>query len=161
MRSFDALNMKPILPSRIGGTRWLPHLQRAMNAFTKGFKAIIMQLENSSHDNPKAEGLAKLAEWWSCGFYSSVINGIVEDSFLSIGSSEFSTGDIVQDTRHIEKVNMKTKADVSVAMERHLYIRELPPLTGNVRKHRVTRKRINSSEKKYNLLRWEKEKMPF
>ena len=61
MRSFDALNIKSILPSRIGGTRWLPHLQRAMNAFTKGFKAIIMQLENSSHDNPKAEGLAKLA----------------------------------------------------------------------------------------------------
>ena len=30
-RSFKALKMNQILPSRVGGTRWLPHVQRAIN----------------------------------------------------------------------------------------------------------------------------------
>jgi hypothetical protein len=49
-----------ILPSRVGGTRWLPHVQRAINAFVKRYKAIKMQLVTASHQNPKAEGLAVL-----------------------------------------------------------------------------------------------------
>ncbi|XP_069106893.1 zinc finger protein 862-like [Argopecten irradians] len=60
-RAFEALGMTVILPSRVGGTRWLPHLQRAISAFIKGFRAFVFQLETSSHENPKAEGLAKLA----------------------------------------------------------------------------------------------------
>jgi hypothetical protein len=59
-RSFTALKMNPILPSRVGGTRWLPHVQRAINAFVKRYKAIKMQLVTASHQNPKAEGLAVL-----------------------------------------------------------------------------------------------------
>ena len=30
-RSFKALKMNQILPSRVGGTRWLPHVQRGIN----------------------------------------------------------------------------------------------------------------------------------
>lgn len=59
-RSFKALKMNQILPSRVGGTRWLPHVERAISAFVKGYKPIKMQLETASHQNSKAEGLAVL-----------------------------------------------------------------------------------------------------
>lgn len=52
--------MNQILPSRVGGTRWLPHVERAISAFVKGYKRIKMQLETASHQNSKAEGLAVL-----------------------------------------------------------------------------------------------------
>lgn len=61
VRSFESLEMKPILPTRIGGTRWLPHVERALKVFFKGYRAFCYHLQNSSHENSKAEGLAKLA----------------------------------------------------------------------------------------------------
>jgi hypothetical protein len=60
-RTFNSLEMKPIMPTRIGGTRWLPHVERAIKVFMKGYKAFCFHLQNSSHENAKAEGLAKLA----------------------------------------------------------------------------------------------------
>ncbi|KAK3083616.1 hypothetical protein FSP39_000304 [Pinctada imbricata] len=61
-RSFAALNQKQILPTRVGGTRWLPHVSKALYTFFKGYSAIRQQLENASHANPKAEGLVKLMQ---------------------------------------------------------------------------------------------------
>ena len=61
MATFALNGMKSILPTRIGGTRWLPHTNRAVHAFIKGYKAFVYQLQNASHNNPKAEGFAKLA----------------------------------------------------------------------------------------------------
>lgn len=60
-RSFDAVGVKRVLPSRVGGTRWLPHLHRAITAFCKGYRAIRAHLETASHGNAKAEGLVKIA----------------------------------------------------------------------------------------------------
>ena len=62
--TFDATETTPILPTRVGGTRWVPHLLRAVQAFFKGYKAIVSQLSSASQPpvrNSKAEGLAKLA----------------------------------------------------------------------------------------------------
>ncbi|XP_053393195.1 E3 SUMO-protein ligase KIAA1586-like [Mercenaria mercenaria] len=59
--AFTTMEIKQVLPTRIGGTRWLPHMERAINAFLGGYRAIRAQLETGSHNNPKAEGLAKLA----------------------------------------------------------------------------------------------------
>ena len=59
--SYESLNLTVILPTRVGGTRWLPRVQRSITAFFKGYRAIRQQLESSSHTNPKAEGYAKLA----------------------------------------------------------------------------------------------------
>lgn len=70
-RSLKSLKMNQILPSRVGGTRWLPQVQRAINAFVKGYKAIKMQLETASHQNPKAEGLAVLM--WNGGIISYML----------------------------------------------------------------------------------------
>ncbi|XP_076079341.1 zinc finger protein 862-like [Mytilus galloprovincialis] len=59
-KTFKLLAMSRIMPTRIGGTRWLPHMQRAIGSFIKGYTAIKTQLETASHDNAKAEGLAKI-----------------------------------------------------------------------------------------------------
>ncbi|WAR03078.1 ZN862-like protein, partial [Mya arenaria] len=62
METFSVLNFNTsIMPTWISGTRWLPHLDRSLRTFFQGYRAFVMQLESSSHDNPKAEGLAKLA----------------------------------------------------------------------------------------------------
>ncbi|XP_023932929.1 zinc finger protein 862-like [Lingula anatina] len=60
LKTFDTLRMTSILPTRVGGTRWLPHLCKAIAAYLKGYRAIKIQLENSSHTAPKAQGLVKL-----------------------------------------------------------------------------------------------------
>lgn len=60
-RSFEAQEKRMILPTRVGGTRWLPHIFLAIGNFIKGYTALRHHLENSSHTNPKAEGLAKIA----------------------------------------------------------------------------------------------------
>lgn len=49
------------MPTRVGGTRWLPHLSRAIDNFLKAYVPIRNHLETASHQNSKAEGLAKLA----------------------------------------------------------------------------------------------------
>ena len=59
--SFKSLDRNRVLPTRVGGTRWLPHLARAISNFEKGYKAIRNHLETASHENSKAEGLAKIA----------------------------------------------------------------------------------------------------
>lgn len=58
---FASLNMKSIQPTRVDGARWLPHINRVINAFLKGYRTFLLQLQNASHNNPKAEGFAKLA----------------------------------------------------------------------------------------------------
>ncbi|XP_063408230.1 zinc finger protein 862-like [Mytilus trossulus] len=59
-RAFSALNMTKILPTRVGGTRWMPHMLRAINVIIKGYRGFKAHLESASHENPKAEGLAKI-----------------------------------------------------------------------------------------------------
>jgi hypothetical protein len=61
-RCFQSLELRQILPTRVDGTRWLPHTQRAINALVKGYKAFKMQLDSSSHKNAKAEGYAKMLQ---------------------------------------------------------------------------------------------------
>lgn len=49
-----------VLPTKITGTRWLPHLSRGLQNFLKTYKAYVVQLSTASHKNPKAEGLCKI-----------------------------------------------------------------------------------------------------
>ena len=62
--SFVATNVSQVLPTRVGGTRWLSHILLAINRFLKGYKAFVAHLSTASQppvNNSKAEGLAKLA----------------------------------------------------------------------------------------------------
>ena len=61
MDTFALLKMKPILPPRVGGTRWLGHLSHALSVFFQGYEAFVAQLSNNSHESAKIKGLAHLA----------------------------------------------------------------------------------------------------
>lgn len=43
--SFQALGQKPLVPTRIGGTRWVGHLLCALDHFLRGFRGIVQHLE--------------------------------------------------------------------------------------------------------------------
>ncbi|VDH95135.1 Hypothetical predicted protein [Mytilus galloprovincialis] len=43
--SFESLNMKMLLPTRVGGTRWVPHHERALKNVLHGHAAIVRHLE--------------------------------------------------------------------------------------------------------------------
>jgi len=44
-RSFHAINLRPIMPTRVGGTRWVPHTLRALENLWRGYPAVVMHLE--------------------------------------------------------------------------------------------------------------------
>ena len=43
--SFKALNMKHLLPTRVGGTRWVGHIELAIQTFLRGYRAIVQHQE--------------------------------------------------------------------------------------------------------------------
>lgn len=59
--TFQILDMKCVIPTRVGGTRWVPHTMKSINIFQRSYNAVMTHLKNAFHKNPKAEGLAKLA----------------------------------------------------------------------------------------------------
>lgn len=77
-RSFESLNETVIFPTRVGGTRWVPHTVTALTAFFKGYKALMMQLENSSHNNPKSEGLYNIGIGMELVAYLLVVRDILQ-----------------------------------------------------------------------------------
>ena len=42
---FKLRNEKPLMPTRIGGTRWVGHLHRAVDHFLRGYGALVLHLE--------------------------------------------------------------------------------------------------------------------
>ncbi|VDI01683.1 Hypothetical predicted protein [Mytilus galloprovincialis] len=58
--TMKALNVDGILPAKVTGTRWLPHLTRAIICLIRNFPAYEAHLCSLSHTNPKAEGLVKI-----------------------------------------------------------------------------------------------------
>lgn len=55
-----ALDIKGVLPTKVTGTRWLPHLSRGIHNLLRTYKAYDAHLSTASHGNPKAEGLYKI-----------------------------------------------------------------------------------------------------
>ena len=60
LESINMLGIKGVLPPKVTGTRWLPHLSRGVTALTRTFRAYEAHLSSPSHSNPKAEGLVKI-----------------------------------------------------------------------------------------------------
>ena len=44
-RAYDALKMKPLMPTRVGGTRWVGHIHRALINITVGYSALKLHLQ--------------------------------------------------------------------------------------------------------------------
>lgn len=49
-----------LIPGKVTGTRWLPHLWRGISGFLRTFPAYHAHLCTASHTNPKAEGLVNI-----------------------------------------------------------------------------------------------------
>jgi hypothetical protein len=43
--SFESIGLKVLLPTRVGGTRWLPHTKMALKHLIHGHAAIVQHLE--------------------------------------------------------------------------------------------------------------------
>ncbi|XP_014672133.1 PREDICTED: zinc finger protein 862-like, partial [Priapulus caudatus] len=52
--SFNTLAQKPLIPSRVGGTRWLPHIKRALENLLIGYEPIMQHLTQIQNPNDAA-----------------------------------------------------------------------------------------------------------
>ncbi|KAG1650891.1 Zinc finger protein 862 [Nymphon striatum] len=57
--AFSSLKMKNIMPTRVGGTRWVGHVLLAVDCFLKGYKAIRTQMEDCVTQTTKGESQNK------------------------------------------------------------------------------------------------------
>ncbi|XP_073727113.1 zinc finger protein 862-like [Misgurnus anguillicaudatus] len=73
--SFSVLGIKPLMPTRIGGTRWVCHLLRALDHFLRGFKGIVQHLEQMQ--SPDDEGANAAQQSKARGFYKLVTDADV------------------------------------------------------------------------------------
>ncbi|XP_046577709.1 zinc finger protein 862-like [Haliotis rubra] len=60
VHTMKSLGINGLLPPKVTGTRWLPHLSRGLTAFFRSYPALEAHLSTASHGNAKAEGLAKM-----------------------------------------------------------------------------------------------------
>ena len=44
-KAFEIRNEKPLMPTRIGGTRWVGHVRQAVDHFLRGYGALVLHLE--------------------------------------------------------------------------------------------------------------------
>ena len=55
--AYTLLDMTPLMPTRVGGTRWVGHQKRALDNFLNGYQAILLHLEQIQ--SPDAQGVNK------------------------------------------------------------------------------------------------------
>ena len=54
------MSVKGVLPHRVGGSRWMPHMKKALLALFISYPGYLSHLQTLSHTNAKAEGLARM-----------------------------------------------------------------------------------------------------
>ncbi|KAM8793599.1 sperm flagellar protein 2-like [Eudromia elegans] len=57
--TYEAMNLRPAIPSRIGGSQWLTRLQTALQILLKGYPAIVLHLSKIERD-PRASNQQKV-----------------------------------------------------------------------------------------------------
>lgn len=57
--AFDTLSLPCALPPRVGGTRWLPHLLKALQALVKGYPAYVLHLTQMQVPGGSGDAKAK------------------------------------------------------------------------------------------------------
>ena len=62
LAAFKAMNIKGILPPKVTGTRWLPHITRAISSLRRNYPAYVAHFNTGNHVNAKAESLAKILQ---------------------------------------------------------------------------------------------------
>ena len=44
--SYESLQKPPLMPTRVGGTRWVPHILKILDHFLRGYAAVVQHLEH-------------------------------------------------------------------------------------------------------------------
>ena len=44
--SYESLQKPPLMPTRVGGTHWVPHILKALDYFLRGYAAVVQHLEH-------------------------------------------------------------------------------------------------------------------
>ncbi|XP_060604894.1 uncharacterized protein LOC132757589 [Ruditapes philippinarum] len=60
MSAFEVIKVKPHMPPKVTGTRWLPHMKQGIAVLLRNFNAYNTHMSDASHTNAKAEGLVKI-----------------------------------------------------------------------------------------------------
>ncbi|KAK0135054.1 Zinc finger protein 862 [Merluccius polli] len=68
IKSYATLKAKPLMPTRIGGTRWVGHLLRALDHYLRGYPAIVLHLEQIQ--SPDAQGVRSVPQAKAKKFHS-------------------------------------------------------------------------------------------
>ncbi|XP_062600058.1 zinc finger protein 862-like [Saccostrea cucullata] len=76
-RSMEILDVKGTLPHRVCGSRWLPHMKKALGTLFKTHLAFFTQLQNASNGNAKAEGLFRMLESYNILLYAAPLQEII------------------------------------------------------------------------------------
>ena len=57
--AFKCLDVKVLIPTRVGGTRWVGHVVRALDNFVNGYKGIRLHLEQLVASKERGDSKAK------------------------------------------------------------------------------------------------------
>ncbi|XP_060063630.1 zinc finger protein 862-like [Ylistrum balloti] len=110
----ESIGKKAYVPSRTGGTRWLPHTKRALQNFKAGSESIVLHLEQmqqnpSKEASAKARNFLKVIKEKQTDYWMHLMMDVVNTlSYLSqaIQERESTTADI---TMEIESVLLTLK----------------------------------------------------
>ncbi|KAJ8272966.1 hypothetical protein GJAV_G00095620 [Gymnothorax javanicus] len=102
--SFAALELSPIMPTRVGGTRWLAHLLRAIDHFLRGYPPIMPHLNQIT--SPDVQGVSAVQQCKAKCFSAAAKEAVV---------LRFS-GFLHDTLRHLSRVSETLqKSDISIA----------------------------------------------
>ena len=82
--SYQAMNVKTVIPTRVSGTRWLGHLYKALCIFLRGYPVIHQQLQDcaaskiKTENKNKAVGYLRLMEKGSVIAYMHLLRDVLE-----------------------------------------------------------------------------------
>ena len=82
--SIAILHIKGVMPTKVTGTRWLPHLYRGIKNLLRTFNAFEAHLSTISHQNPKAEGIYKILTSKDLMCFTLFTQVIIEYIFVKI-----------------------------------------------------------------------------
>ncbi|XP_033762014.1 zinc finger protein 862-like [Pecten maximus] len=80
--AFESLGKPPLIPTRMGGTRWLPHTKRALHKVMEGQDGIRLHLEQmqqnpSKESSCKAKGFLKLLNDRSVQYWLHLMTDVI------------------------------------------------------------------------------------
>ncbi|XP_049892465.1 zinc finger protein 862-like isoform X1 [Epinephelus moara] len=102
--SFAALKLAPIMPTRVGGTRWVAHLLCAIDHFLRGYPAIMHHLNGIT--SPDVQGVSAVQQCKAKSFSATAKEAVV---------LRFS-GFLHDTLSHLSRVSERLqKSDISIA----------------------------------------------